>query len=162
MQLQLIKVDLVVVGTLAADVAPLVADYERRLSRYVRFDVHEVKAEPTARGEAVVLRAEAERIGKVLDRVAPPGSGQSTRIIALDSRGAQPTTERLVELWLGAATHVVLLIGGTMGLPREIVARSHEQVAFGRITLPHQLARLVTTEQLYRCFRIARNEPYHF
>ena len=162
MQLQLIKVDLVVVGSLAADVAPLVADYERRLTRYVRLDVHEVKAEPTARGEAVVLRAEGERIAKVLDRVAPPGSGQSTRIVALDSRGTQATTEQLVELWLGAATHLVLLIGGTMGLPSEISARAHERVAFGRITLPHQLARLVATEQLYRTFRIARNEPYHF
>ena len=162
MQLQLIKVDLVVVGSLAADVAPLVADYERRLTRYVRLDVHEVKAEPTARGEAVVLRAEGERIAKVLDRVAPPGSGQSTRIVALDSRGTQATTEQLVELWLGAATHLVLLIGGTMGLPPEIASRAHERVAFGRITLPHQLARLVTTEQLYRTFRIARGEPYHF
>ena len=162
MQLQLIKVDLVVVGSLAADVAPLVADYERRLTRYVRLEVHEVKAEPTARGEAVVLRAEGERIAKVLDRVAPPGSGQSTRIVALDSRGTQATTEQLVELWLGAATHLVLLIGGTMGLPPEIASRARERVAFGRITLPHQLARLVATEQLYRTFRIARNEPYHF
>lgn len=162
MQVQLVRVDLIAVGSLAADVAALVSDYERRLARYVRFDVHEVKAEPTARGATVVLRAEGERLAKVLDRVAPPGSGQSTCIVALDSRGTQATTEQLVELWLGTASHLVLLIGGTMGLPADIAARADERVAFGRITLPHQLARLVTTEQLYRAFRIARGEPYHF
>jgi 23S rRNA (pseudouridine1915-N3)-methyltransferase len=49
-----------------------------------------------------------------------------------------------------------------MGLPPEVLARARERVSFGRITLPHQLARVVATEQLYRSFRIARGEPYHF
>lgn len=163
MQVELVRADLVVVGSLSAEVAVLVDDYERRLTRYVRFAVHEVKAEPVQRGATVVLRTEADRIEKVLDRVggANGGPAGSAHVVALDSRGTDHTTERLAERWL-AAPHLVLLIGGTLGLAPEVLARARERVSFGRITLPHQLARLVATEQLYRSFRIARNEPYHF
>jgi 23S rRNA (pseudouridine1915-N3)-methyltransferase len=122
--------------------------------------MHELKAEPTARGEAVVLRAEGERLAAVLDRIEAQVADHTT-IVALDLRGKTPTTEELTERWLDAR-HLVLLLGGTMGLPPEIRARAGAAVSFGRITLPHQLARLVLTEQLYRCFRIARGEPYHF
>jgi len=157
-EVHLTRVDLVVVGSLSADLAAIAGDYERRLSRYVTLQVHEVKAEPTARGETVVLRAEGERLGAVLDKLVRPGE---TTIVALDSRGRTPSTEELAEQWLGAR-HLVLLVGGTMGLPSDVLARAQSTVSFGRITLPHQLARVITTEQLYRSFRIARGEPYHF
>lgn len=160
MAVHLTRADLVVVGSLSSDLAPVAADYERRIGRYTRFAVHEVKAEPTARGEALVLAAEEARLAAVLDRLVGPSSA-GVRIVALDSRAAAPTSEDLVEQWLGAS-RLVLLIGGTMGLPPAIRARATSAVSFGRITMPHQLARVVATEQLYRAFRIARNEPYHF
>ncbi len=161
MQVHLVRADLVVVGSLSADLARVAADYERRLTRYVKLHVHELKAEPTARGEAVVLRAEAERFADALAKIERQVGGERSTIVALDSRGEQPTTELLAEQWL-VARHLVLLIGGTMGLPADILARASGRVSFGRITLPHQLARVVATEQLYRAFRIARGEPYHF
>ena len=160
MEVHLVRADLVVVGSLSADLATVAADYERRLTRYVKLHVHELKGEPTARGEAVVLRAEGERFADTLAKVERQVGEQST-IVALDSRGDQPTTEQLAERWLGAR-HLVLCIGGTMGLPPEVLDRTRARVSFGRITLPHQLARIVATEQLYRSFRIARGEPYHF
>jgi 23S rRNA (pseudouridine1915-N3)-methyltransferase len=160
MEVHLVRADLVVVGSLSADLARVADDYERRLSRYVRLHVHELKAEPTQRGEAVVLRAEGERFAEVLDRIERQVAEQTT-YVALDSRGDQPTTEQLAERWLDAR-HLVLLVGGTLGLPSEALDRARERVSFGRITLPHQLARVVATEQLYRSFRIARGEPYHF
>ncbi|MCW2928763.1 MAG: rlmH [Thermoleophilia bacterium] len=161
MEVHLVRADLVVVGSLSADAARLASDYERRLTRYVKLHVHEVKAEPTQRGEAVVLRAEGERMGAVLDKVEAQ-VGEPTTIVALDSRGKTPTTEELAEHWL-AARHLVLLLGGTMGIAPDVLARATGgSVSFGRITLPHQLARVIATEQLYRSFRIARAEPYHF
>jgi 23S rRNA (pseudouridine1915-N3)-methyltransferase len=126
----------------------------------VKLHVHELKAEPTARGEAVVLRAEGERFREALDKLDRQVGEQST-LVALDSRGQQATTEQLAEQWLGAR-HLVIAIGGTMGLPLEVLDRTRQRIAFGRITLPHQMARVVATEQLYRSFRIARGEPYHF
>ena len=160
MQQNLTRVDVVAVGSMSSDLVDACADYERRLSRYTKLQVHELKAEPTARGERVVLRAEGERFTQALDRIERQVADRTT-IVALDLRGRQATTEQLVDLWLDAR-HLVLLVGGTMGLPRDVAARADATIAFGRITLPHQLARLVATEQLYRCFRIARGEPYHF
>lgn len=160
MEVHVVRADLVVVGSLSADLAKVAADYERRLTRYVKLHVHELKSEPTARGEAVVLRAEGERFADVLAKVERQAAELST-IVALDSRGDQPTTEQLADRWL-QARHLVICIGGTMGLPPEVLDRTRDRVSFGRITLPHQLARVVATEQLYRSFRIARGEPYHF
>lgn len=160
MEVHLTRVDLVVVGSMSSDLAAACADYERRIGRYVKLHVHELKAEPTARGQAVVLRAEGERFAAALDRIEAQVADPTT-IVALDPAGSQVTTEQLVERWLGAR-HLVLLVGGTMGLPGEARDRARAGVAFGRVTLPHQLARLVATEQLYRCWRIARGEPYHF
>lgn len=160
MQVHLVRADLIVVGSLSKDYARIVDDYERRLSRYVKFEAHEVKAEPVQRGESVVLRAEGERMGAVLERVTSRG-GSTPTIVALDSRGDQATTEQLADRWLDAA-HLVVLIGGTLGLAPDPLSRASARVSFGRITLPHQLARVVATEQLYRSFRIARGEPYHF
>lgn len=161
MEVHLVRADLLVVGSLSAELARVAADYERRLTRYVKLHVHELKAEPTARGEEVVLRTEGERFADALARIEKQASGVATTIVALDSRGDQPPTEQLAASWLGAR-HLVLLIGGTMGLPADVLARANTRVSFGRITLPHQLARVITTEQLYRSFRIARGEPYHF
>jgi 23S rRNA (pseudouridine1915-N3)-methyltransferase len=161
MEVHLVRADLVVVGSLSADLARVAADYERRLTRYVKLHVHELKAEPTARGTQVVLRAEGERFQETLDKLDRQAAGEHTTYVALDSRGEQVTTERLAERWLGAR-HLVVMIGGTMGLPNEALTRASQRVAFGRITLPHQMARVVATEQLFRSFRIARGEPYHF
>ncbi|MCB0877627.1 MAG: 23S rRNA (pseudouridine(1915)-N(3))-methyltransferase RlmH [Thermoleophilia bacterium] len=160
MEVHLTRVDLVVVGTLSAELADACADYERRLGRYVKLHVHELKSEPTARGEQVVLRSEGARMAEQLDRIERQVA-DTTTIVVLDPAGAQPTTEQLVERWL-AVRHLVLVIGGSMGIARDVRARATATVAFGRITLPHQIARLVATEQLYRCFRIARGEPYHY
>ncbi len=159
-EVHLTRVDVVAVGSMSSDLAVACADYERRIGRYVKLHVHELKAEPTARGEQVVLRTEGARFDDALDRIERQVADPST-IVALDPRGQQPTTEQLAEGWL-AARHLVLLVGGTMGLPDCARRRASSLVAFGRITLPHQLARVVLVEQLYRSFRIARNEPYHF
>jgi len=160
MEVHLVRADLVVVGSLSAEYAAIADDYERRIARYTRLEVTEVKAEPTSRGEAVVARAEGERIGAALDKITQRAA-EHTTIITLDSRGDALTTERFAERLL-ATRHLCLVIGGTMGLPGEIASRAASSISFGRITLPHQLARVVTTEQLYRSFRIARGEPYHF
>ncbi|MBC7644605.1 MAG: 23S rRNA (pseudouridine(1915)-N(3))-methyltransferase RlmH [Thermoleophilia bacterium] len=163
MQVQLARLDLIVVGAPGATYAAACADYERRLSRYVRSEVHEVKGEPLQRGDAAVLAAEGERITKVLDRLVPPGRGMgatAATIAICDPRGEQLTSEQLTERLL-SASHLVLIIGGACGIAPDVDARARTSISFGRITMPHQLARVVATEQLYRAFRIARNEPYH-
>ena len=87
------------------------------------------------------------------------------RLVALDERGAEPTSEELARRlggWMSSGlAGVTFLIGGADGLPAALVARADEKMALSRLTLPHRIARLVLAEQLYRALSIVRGEPYH-
>ena len=138
------------------------AEYSKRLSGYVHLEIHEVADEPTpdSASEAVrqqVLNAEGARIVKLLrDRDG---------VIALDRTGKALSSEAWSEAYqrLSASSYgrLVFLLGGSLGLADSLVARADLRWSFGPITLPHQLARVVLLEQLYRGIRITNGEPYH-
>ena len=103
-------------------------------------------------------------------RRAPTCSGlwaqvPSARVVALDSGGRQLSSESfadwLAESDLGGRSSVVFVIGGAAGLAPDVLAQAEERLSLGPMTLPHQMARVVLLEQLYRAFRIMRGEPYH-
>lgn len=135
-------------------------DYLKRLRRYFPVEVVEVpEADMNRLSHGEVLDAEAERLSKKL----PSGA----HLITLDREsGKQLSSEafaaRLQSLGLSGKSHVALVIGGPLGLGREIIERSDEVLSFGEITLPHALARVVLLEQLYRAARISRGEKYHW
>src|SRR5262249_59498528 len=85
-------------------------------------------------------------------------------VIALDERGRELTTREL-SAWLGSRMQqgedLAFLIGGPDGLAPEVLARSNYTLALSRLTLPHALARVLLTEQLYRAHCILANHPYH-
>jgi 23S rRNA (pseudouridine1915-N3)-methyltransferase len=159
MAVHVTRIDLVVVGAPGKATQPLVDDFERRLTRYAKLHVHELRGEPLDRGDEAVLAAEGARMLTCLDGAARATSA-GTRIVACDSGARSHSSEELVDVLLGAP-HLVLLVGGAAGLAPEVLARADARISFGRQTLPHVLARIVLTEQLYRAFRIARGEPYH-
>ena len=86
-------------------------------------------------------------------------------LVLLDIQGKQVSSEQLaqtLEDWMvGGISHIVFIIGGSEGVTPEIKQRAHTRMSFGPITLPHNLARVVLLEQLYRAFKIQRGEPYH-
>jgi 23S rRNA (pseudouridine1915-N3)-methyltransferase len=132
-------------------------EYVKRLGRYASVDVVEVADRDLAKGVERVLASE----GADLLRAMPPDS----HVVALDIDGAQTTSEglarRLEALMLGGCSDVTFAIGGSAGLAPEVLARADERLSLSAMTLPHQLCRVVLLEQLYRAFRIMRNEPYH-
>lgn len=171
MQVNLNRIEMIVVGRAGAGLEPVIADYERRLGRRARVNVTVVKGEPLERGVERVLAAEGRRILAAVDRVVGASGERATRsgagapegatiIACCDARGVALTSEELASTLL-AATRLVLVIGGAMGLHPDVRAGCPLQISLGRVTLPHQIARLVATEQLYRAFAIARGEPYH-
>lgn len=131
--------------------------YEERIRERIGLRVDEVAAEKLQVGEAQAARREAERIrGRILD-------GAWT--VALDPAGKAPASSEALAAWLGARLDVprpiALLIGGAAGLDPELVSAADERMSLGPLTLPHQLARVVVAEQLYRSLCILAGHPYH-
>ena len=139
------------------NLAGAIREYEDRASRYWPLEVHEVREEPARSGSADLVRSrEAERL-----LAAIPSSAY---VIACDLAGRTMTSEQfshwLVEL-RERARDVAILIGGAFGLGAPAKERATTSIALAPWTLPHELARLVLAEQLYRAGTIARREPYH-
>lgn len=153
------KVWVASVGKPGRLVADLIAEYERRAGRYWNLEVIEVREERAGRGKTdeQVRAIEGERL---LERI-PAGA----EVIALTRTGAAWSSTELARyletLAVGSRPGVAFVIGGALGLSEAFLARAHRQLALSSFTLPHELARVVLTEQLYRAGTILRGEPYH-
>ena len=133
------------------------AEYLKRLGPYARVTVIEVPDRDVSADEARALEAEAVGILKAIP--------ESATVVALEIGGRARSSEELAS-WLEALgtagkSHVAFVVGGAAGLHGDVLARAHERISLGPLTLPHQLARVVLLEQLYRAFRIIKGEPYH-
>lgn len=152
------KVSVIVVGRVRGDLADAVAAYETRAAHYWKLEVVEVDAGAGGRDDRdAVLAAEGERI---LARVA-----DGTEVVALTRDGSEWSSRRLSEYLGDRALHglgdVAFVIGGAWGLHRDVRRRAARRLSLSAMTLPHEMARLVLAEQLYRAGTILRNEPYH-
>jgi 23S rRNA (pseudouridine1915-N3)-methyltransferase len=132
-------------------------EYLKRLGPYATVRVTEVADRDLSHDEAAAVAAE----GADTLRALPPGS----YVVALDRSGKQLSSEQFAE-WLAAhglagRSSIAFALGGAAGLAPDVLVRADERLSLGTLTLPHQLARVVLLEQLYRAFRITRGEPYH-
>ncbi len=138
--------------------AAAIVEYEQRVSRYWTFDVIEVREAAGGRSMSVGEVREKEA-GNMLARLPV-----NSRLIACEATGESVTSEMFAS-WLqkyrDSAHDVTFLIGGAHGLGRSISERAHQTMSMSPWTLPHELARLVLVEQLYRAGTILRGEPYH-
>ncbi len=153
------KVQLLAVGKVRGPVASAVEEYEGRIRRYYSFEAVEVKEEPY-RGAGGAVRVRDEEGKRLLARIAA-----GSELIALHETGKQWTSEYLSrylsELAVRGSPGASFVIGGAYGLSDEILRTVRHQLSLSAFTLPHELARLVLAEQLYRAGTIARGEPYH-
>lgn len=152
------KVEIVCVGRAKGPFADLIAEYEGRLGHYFSFDAVEVK-ESAHRAQTVerVLEEEGERL---LARV--PAQHE---LVALHRPGKAWTSEKLArhlaDAALRSAPGISFVIGGAYGLSRDVLGKARQTISLSAMTLPHEMARLFLTEQLYRAGTINRGEPYH-
>lgn len=153
------KVRLIVVGDVRGILADAVRAYEERIGHYFRFEVDELEA-GTRRGKddpARVKVAEAERI---LARIDP-----ADEVVAVTRDGktwsSRELADRLARWGVEGRASVVFLIGGAWGFDASVLARANRRLSLSAMTLPHEMARLFLSEQIYRAGTIMRNEPYH-
>lgn len=139
-----------------------ILEYSKRLSRYCKLEIIEVSDEKTPEhaSEAVekaIRDKEAERILKYIK--------EGTYVFTLEISGKQLTSEELSEkinsLGVQGESHLVFIIGGSLGLGKEVLKKSNYALSFSKMTFPHQLMRVILLEQIYRSYRIINGEPYH-
>ena len=133
-------------------------EYTRRMPREAKIELLEIKPEPRTTGKttAQIMEAEAQRILAALP--------QSSLRIALDERGAQPTTRQLaaqMQDWMRAGRDVAFIIGGADGLHESVKRAAQQMMALSSLTLPHAMVRVLLAEQLYRVHSMMHNHPYH-
>jgi 23S rRNA (pseudouridine1915-N3)-methyltransferase len=139
-----------------------IREYSKRLRPYAAVSISEVADEKTTEGASIkeqelVKAAEAERI---LRHVKP---GQVVVVLAIEGQMLDsPELAQAIASWgLAGKSEVAFVIGGSLGLHKSVMERADLRLSFGKLTYPHQLMRLILTEQIYRAFKINRGEPYH-
>ncbi len=140
-----------------------VNDFEKRLGKYFKFDVRELKpvkvSEKSDRVRQAVQETEAQMIFDEIEKV-----NRTKSVWAIDERGLARSTKSWaeeIEAHKNAGKHLVLVIGSGLGLPRQVLLQANKIISFGPQTFSHELARLVLTEQLYRAGSLAAGHPYH-
>jgi 23S rRNA (pseudouridine1915-N3)-methyltransferase len=137
-------------------------EYIKRLSSYAKVEIIEVPDEkaPENLSEQEMEQVKQKEGERILAKIS-----EDTYVIALAIEGKMKSSEELAESLDKLATYgkskIAFVIGGSLGLSKQVMQRANEALSFSKMTFPHQLMRLILLEQVYRAFRINRGEPYH-
>jgi 23S rRNA (pseudouridine1915-N3)-methyltransferase len=151
-----VELVILVVGRLRPAMREAADDYLRRLRRYT--GIREVEVREASREPTIPAQRDAEA-ARLAERM-PAGS----RLVALAREGqgwSSAELARRMDEWRLAARPVTFVLGGSHGLAPALLQQAELRWSLGPLTLPHELARVVVVEQLYRAFTILRGEPYH-
>jgi 23S rRNA (pseudouridine1915-N3)-methyltransferase len=139
-----------------------IEEYAKRLSRYCKLEIIEVADEKTPDNaseaqEVQIKKKEGERLSKYI--------ADTSYVIALAIDGVMldsvELSKKVEQLGVNGTSHIIFIIGGSLGLDTDILSRADYKLSFSKMTFPHQLMRVVLLEQIYRAYRITNNEPYH-
>ena len=139
-----------------------VSEYSKRLSKYCDLEILQLKEarladKASAAYEQNVIFEEGQSILKNIK--------EGSYVITLEIKGKELSSEELADkidrLAIEGKSDITFDIGGSLGLSREVSDRADFKLSFSRMTFPHQMMRTVLLEQIYRAFKIIRNETYH-
>lgn len=139
-----------------------IEEYCKRLDAYAKLTLIEVADEPTKEemSQVEIDQVLAKEADRILAKIDP-----SRKVIVLAIEGSLISSEdlakRLEDYGTYGSSKITFIIGGSLGLGQAVKDRADLSISFGRITLPHQLMRLVLVEQVYRAFRIMKGHAYH-
>ena len=157
------KITILTVGKIKEDFyRKAIAEYSKRLSRYCKLEIIEVTDEKTPDSASAVVEEqikdkEGERLLKYIR--------EDAYVIALAIEGKMldsiELSKNIEQLGFMGKSHIIFVIGGSLGLSDLILKRADFKLSFSKMTFPHQLMRVILLEQIYRSYRIICKEPYH-
>lgn len=157
------KIKIITVGKIKEKyLKDAIDEYKKRLTKYCNLEIIELTDEKTKENMTqneidIVKNKEGERIlSKISD-------GEYVISLAIEGKlfSSEEIAKNISSLALSSKSKITYIIGGSLGISDEVKKKSNLLMSFGRITLPHQLMRVVLIEQIYRAFRINNNEAYH-
>ena len=154
----MIEINVISVGNVKEKyLQELIADYKKRISKYAKIELIELKDESNKINENVVKETEGERILSSIK--------EGFYVILLDLKGQMLDSiylsKKLDEISTYHSSKIAFIIGGSFGVSEDVKKRANYMLSFSKMTFPHQLAKGMLLEQIYRSFKILNNETYH-
>jgi len=157
------KIKIIAVGNIKEDYWRVaLEEYQNRLSLYTKIEIIEIKDEPAPAHLSKILqeKVKLKEGTKILSKIK-----DKDLVVAVDLDGPQRMSETFAKflnsLFERGNSEIVFVIGGSLGLSPEIKARADEVLTLSKLTFTHQMTRVILLEQIYRGFKINRNETYH-
>lgn len=157
------KITLITVGKIKEKyLKDAINEYTKRLSKYCKLEMIEVTDEktPDNASETVENQIRSKEGDRILKYVK-----DDSYVITLEIMGKQLSSEEFADkidtLGIQGFSHITFIIGGSIGLGKDVINRSDYALSFSKMTFPHQLMRVILLEQIYRSYRIIQGEPYH-
>lgn len=139
-----------------------IEEYVKRLGRYCKLEIIEVSDEKTpdhasVAEEEIIKKREGDRLLSLMKE------GAYTIALAIDGKEYDSVqfAKKIDNLGIIGESHIIFLIGGSLGLDQRIIESVKEKISFSKMTFPHQMMRMILLEQIYRSYRITLNQPYH-
>lgn len=156
------KITIITVGKIKEKyLKDAIAEYSKRLSKYCKLEIVEVADE---KHRITPVKRWKTRYGQRKERILKYVKDDAY-VVTLEIKGRQVTSEELADkidtLGIQGTSHITFIIGGSIGLGEQVLARSDYALSFSKMTFPHQLMRVILLEQIYRSYRIIHGEPYH-
>ena len=157
----MIHINIVCVGKIKENyLKDAILEYSKRLSKYCKLNIIEITDEPIPNNLSEKASDNIKNIegNKILNYL------NNSYVISLDLKGKQYPSEEFSEKIENISFNnstISFVIGGSLGLSKEVLEKSNELICFSKMTFPHQLIRVFLLEQLFRAFKIQNNETYH-
>ena len=142
----------------------LISEYEKRISKYAKLEIIELEDEKIPQNASSSIEEQVKSIesNKILYKLSKYNNAS---VILLDLKGKQYTSEEFSEkidnIQTYSSSTIIFVIGGSLGMSKELLNYSSDKICFSKMTFPHQLIRLFLLEQIFRAFKILNNETYH-
>ena len=160
----MLGINIICVGKIKEDyLKDAIAEYSKRLSKYCNLTITELSDEklPNKLNDSIISDIKQKECNKIIEHIK-----KDSYVICLDLKGKQLSSEdfskKIDDIALNFNSNITFIIGGTLGLNDNVLTHANEKLCFSRMTFPHQLIRVFLLEQLFRAFKISKNETYHW